>query len=176
VEADQLRAFFTLFASDTAPAPAGDEMSTTVTAKAMIGGQEIRKTKSLGKIKISDDAKLKVSFLHSPETMPHFSQSRLPVLEIRPGETITAQVSAQRSGHQGRITFGKEDAALNLPFGVYVDNTGLNGVLIPPGETTRTIFLTAESWVQPCERLIFLESAEAGKPCTNPAVLRVLAR
>ncbi len=151
-------------------------MSTTVTATAVIDGQEIRKAKTLGNIKLGEAPKLRVSLSHSPETMPHFSRSRLPVLEIRPGETITAEVRAERLGHQGRINFGKEDAALNLPFGVYVDNTGLNGVLIPPGENRRKIFLTAESWVEPCERLIFLEAAEAGKPSTNSALLRVLGK
>jgi translation initiation factor IF-1 len=176
VEPSGLRAFFTVYASENAPVPAGDAMSTTVTATALIGGQKIRRTKSLGNIKLGNDPKLKVSLSNSSEAMAHFSRSRLPVLEIRPGETITAQVSAERLGHKGRITFGKEDAALNLPFGVYVDNTGLNGVLIPPGETERTIFLTAEHWVEPCERLIFLEAAEAGKPATNPALLRVLKR
>lgn len=176
IERNGLRGYFTLYAGASTPIPAGDEMSTTVAATATIQGKTITKTVSLGKITIDEAPKLTVALGHSSDAMPHFNQARLPVLEIRPGQTITAEVSVTRTGHSGRINFGKEDAALNLPFGVYVDNTGLNGVLIPPDKNKRTFFLTAEPWVQPTSRLIFLEAAEAGKPVSNPAELRVLAQ
>ena len=97
----------------------------------------------------------------------------IPEVRIRPGETTTAEILITRTGHNGRVNFGKEDAAVNLPFGVYVANIGLNGVLIPPEKNTRTIFLTAESWVKPSSRLIFVRAGEAGNPCSNPIRLTV---
>ncbi|MEK6238239.1 MAG: hypothetical protein N2C14_26285, partial [Planctomycetales bacterium] len=61
----------------------------------------------------------------------------------------------------------------NLPHGVYVDHTGLNGVLLLSGQTEREFFITAESWVQPAERPIFLEAGAAEKPTSPVVMLRV---
>ena len=175
VEAGELRCSFTLFAAEEAPNPAKDAMLPTVSATAQIRGKQIRQTKSIGSITLENAPKLTVELVHADKTMPHFNNKRLPVIEIKPGETIRAKVKISRRGYNGRVNFGKESAALNLPFGIYVDNTGLNGVLITPEDTERTFFLTAEPWLEPSERLIFLEAQEAGKPSSNPAVLRVIA-
>lgn len=174
VEENGLQAFFTLHVSKNASEPTPETIAPSVVARALIQGNEVRQTKSLGKIKIASPPKLAVQLNHAPQQMPHYDSNGLPVLEIRPGETITAEVSVTRRGHDQRVNFGKENAAVNVPFGVYIDNIGLNGVLIPPDQNSRTFFLTAESWVKPCSRLIFLEAEEAGKPASNPAVLRVL--
>ncbi len=40
----------------------------------------------------------------------------------------------------------------NLPHGVIVDDIGLNGVLLPEGQTERILFLSCESWVPATER------------------------
>ena len=148
--------------------------SAQIVLTATILGKETRKTKSLGKIELDANTKLTVR-LHGNASSDS-SGLDLPVIEIRPGQTIQAKISVQRLKHKARINFGKQDAAFNTPFGVFVNNTGLNGVLIPPGETEREFTLTAEPMVQPCERLIFVESEEAGRPCSNPAILRVLPR
>ena len=65
-------------------------------------------------------------------------------------------------------------APVNAPHGVYVDNIGLNGVLIVEGQDERQIFITAEPWVKAMERVIFVESGEAGRPTSNPVILRIL--
>ena len=57
---------------------------------------------------------------------------------------------------------------------MYVANIGLNGVLIVEGQDERQFFIRAEPWVQPMERVIFVESGDAGKPCSNPVLLRIL--
>lgn len=174
VEQHGLRAYFALHAAADAVIPKEGDSTPLVRASAKINGRVVSRSKKLGNVTLTDPPKLTVRLKHAPKTLPHFDQSGLPVLEIRPGETITAQVAVKRKSYAQRVNFGKEDAALNLPFGVYVDNTGLNGVLITPEENERTFFLTAERWVKPCSRLIFLEAEEAGKPSSNPAVLRVL--
>ncbi len=174
VEENELQAMFTLFASLDAQLSQEGLNNAMVKISATVNGRRVSRSKSLGEIKLADPPPLSVQLGHAPGKTPQFDQSGLPVLEILPGETITAQVAVTRSGYNGLVNFGKEDAALNLPFGVYVDNTGLNGVLIPAGQNERTFFLAAEEWVKPCSRLIFLEAGEAGKPSSNPAVLRVI--
>ncbi len=169
VEAGQLRAWMVLHATETAIEPPEKSPQPTVVATARIGDQNVRRTKSLGKISLEPEVQLRVGLSGNVA-----AEGELPVIEIRPGSTTSAQLKVERIKHNARINFGKEDAGINFPFGVYVDNIGLNGVLIPPGESERTIFLTAESFVQPCERLVFLEAEEAGKPSSNPVILRVI--
>ena len=95
-------------------------------------------------------------------------------LVIAPGETLEAKVVVERRDFKDRISFGNAESGRNLPHGVYVDNIGLNGVLIPEGDSERVFFITAEPWVEPMERIIFLEAAEADRPTSNPAVLRIV--
>ena len=136
-----------------------------------MGEREIRHEQSLGKISLEPEVQLKVELFGNVD-----AETKIPVIEIRPGSTTSTKLKVDRVTHKDRINFGKENAGINFPFGVYVDNIGLNGVLLPPHETERTIFLTAETFVQPCQRLVFLEAEEAGKPSSNPVILRVLDR
>jgi hypothetical protein len=96
-------------------------------------------------------------------------------LTIRPGETISARVVVARNGTDSRIELGKEDAGRNLPHGAFVDNIGLNGLLIPEGQVEREFFITAAPKVLPGRRQFHLKSATAGKPTSKPIWLRVLA-
>jgi hypothetical protein len=94
--------------------------------------------------------------------------------EIRPGETIRLNVKADRNGFKKRIQLGKEDAGRNLPFGVIVDNIGLNGLMIVEEESERDFFITADRTVGPQERLFHLEADVPGKPTTQPVRIRVV--
>ena len=62
---------------------------------------------------------------------------------LEPGQTanITLRVE-RRNGFQGRVPCNLR----NLPPGVRVVNVGLNGVLVPEHETTRTFTVKAEDW------------------------------
>ena len=97
------------------------------------------------------------------------------VLTIRPGETIYAVAAAERLGFDGRVEFGTEDAGRNLPHGVIVANIGLNGLMIPEGQTSQTSALSAAPWVKPTERLIHLRTKNAGSQATRPVLLKVVA-
>jgi WD40 repeat protein len=175
IEANALRAFFTVRADDDFEIDSESKANPEVVATANIDSEIVSQTVPFCReLKLDKTPKLFVGVKHPPKTIPHFDQSGLPVFEIFPGQTIEATVTVKRNGHNERINFGKEEAAVNLPFGVYVDNTGLNGVLITPKQTERTFQLTAEDWVKPCERVIFLVAEEAGKPASSAAVLRVL--
>ncbi len=99
----------------------------------------------------------------------------LDELVIRPGQTISARVIVERGDHKGPISFGKEDAGRNLPHGSYVDNIGLNGLLITDEATEREFFITAAKWLEPQERIFHLRSETKNNPTSRPIRLRVIA-
>jgi hypothetical protein len=96
-------------------------------------------------------------------------------LTIAPGTTISATLKIARNGFQDRVAFN----VFNLPHGVIVDNIGLNGILIPEGQTERQIFLTCYDWVPETERTFFAQTtaARAASPAefeaSNSVTLKV---
>ncbi|MAS94955.1 MAG: hypothetical protein CMO55_17295 [Verrucomicrobiales bacterium] len=177
IEGDQYRASIPLSATgDFAGVDEEGMKSLSFTAVAEVGTKELTHNVSgLTKIEKGADAKVMV------EIQPEGNSGKVGkdgVLEfiIHPGETIMARVVADRLGYNGRITFGKEDAGRNLPHGVYVDNIGLNGLMIPEGKDEQRFFLTAADWVPETEREFFLRTAEDGKQATIPVRLRVVAK
>ena len=97
------------------------------------------------------------------------------LLTIRPGQTVRARVKAIRHDFDGRIQVGKgTGAGRNLPHGVFVDNIGLNGLLIVEGQGEREFFLTASPIAEPGRRLFHLKADADGGQCGRPVVLEVL--
>ena len=99
----------------------------------------------------------------------------LEELVIRPGETISASVVVSRGDHKGPISLGKEDAGRNLPHGCFVDNIGLNGLLITDDNSQREFFITAAKWLEPQERVFHLRSETKNNPTSRSIRLRVIA-
>jgi len=96
-------------------------------------------------------------------------------LRLRRGETIAATVRLDRADDfTDRVKFGKAQAGRNAPFGVYVDNIGLNGLLIRDSENKREFFMTADPLTQPTTRWIHLEAAVDGGVTSRPIRLHVL--
>jgi hypothetical protein len=98
---------------------------------------------------------------------------RPPAYEIHPGQTITLRVKVERNGHSGPISLGNEGAGRNLPFGVIVDNLGLNGLLITEDQDERTFFVTADPSVRPQSRPFHLATSAAGGQSSQPVILQV---
>jgi len=173
VEAGQLRARGTIVADLAAPTPTEENSNKSViTATAMIGDKSVtRKVGTFGEIKLGDKPKLFVTIAPFGDTA---TSGDMSVITIPAGTTIKCKLRVKRNGHEGVIGFGKEEAANNLPHGVYVGNTGLNGVLLRAGQNERTVFITAEPWVQTTERPIFFEADAAEKPTSPPLMLRVV--
>ena len=149
-------------------------VTSTITARAMIGSVWItNQVGSFGKITIAGKPKLQVAL--DPNSSQDNSAraaapwSELPVITIAPGQTVPAWLRVKRNGYDDLITFTVE----NLPHGVIVDNIGLNGVLIPKGESERQIFFTAAAWVPETERLCYAIENQAGRQTSLPVVLRV---
>ena len=101
------------------------------------------------------------------------SASGLVELVIAPGQTLAATVRVDRRGFEGRIDLGKADAGRNLPHGVYVDNIGLNGLLIVEGKNERTFYITAAPWVPETSRPFHLVANVAGNPTSLPVLLHI---
>ena len=60
-----------------------------------------------------------------------------------------------------------------MPHGVFVDNIGLNGLLIVEGTNEREFFITVSKWVPEQTRLFHLRSAEEGNQTSLPVMLHV---
>ena len=100
-----------------------------MSASAEIGGQTItHQVNDLTNLKPLAPAKLKVTILTADGRAPE--PGKLLELEIAPGQTIAALVRIERNGLKERVSFGSHDSGRNLPYGAYVDNIGLNGILI----------------------------------------------
>lgn len=175
IEAGQLEAKGTLHALPGAMQP-NDTNSPPlrVTATAAVDGKSVTKdVNDFGKIKLGDPAKLFV-FLE-PAAGPILTDTNSPAvpkpfeLTVAPGGSVPAWLKVRRNGHDDLITFAVD----NLPFGIIVDNIGLNGVLIPKGENDRQIFLTAEKWVPETDRLCYAVCSEAGRQTSLPLLLHV---
>ncbi|MEM6473367.1 MAG: c-type cytochrome domain-containing protein [Planctomycetota bacterium] len=80
-------------------------------------------------------------------------------LQIAPGQTVSAVVALERlPDFDGEVSFGKEEAGRNASHGVYVDNIGLNGLLILAGAERREFFITADETAKPGKRTFFLKA------------------
>lgn len=83
------------------------------------------------------------------------------------GQEVTLTVSVERhNGFTARVPI----SVMNLPHGVRVNDIGLNGVMITEQETTRTIHLLAEPWVQPqTQPILIVGRVEVNSPLRNEA-------
>ena len=174
VEAGQTFAYGSVYASSdaVAPDPAAAAKSQFIST-AMISGKEVRHASpALDEVKLGSPAKIALEVVaKSGDPSPSASAAAKPLeLTLHPGETITAVIRANRVNFKDRIELGKEDSGRNLPHGVYVDNLGLSGLLIPEETVEREFFLTAAKWVPEGDRLIFFRGKPDGGQ-TTPAIL-----
>jgi len=142
-------------------------------AVAMVGSIQVEQDLGVvGKVEVGDSSKVVVEVLSAD---PAYSKKGPLELTIKPGQTISAKVRIQRNGFEGRVEFGNEDAGRNLPHGLFVDNIGLNGLMIIEGQTEREFFITAAKWVPETTRLFHLRTNADGGQCSQPVMLHVKA-
>ncbi len=171
VEPNQGRAIGQLRMHDGALAKLGPEVEVTLRAHAMHNGVEIA---------AESEAKLKVKLTEQPAMAlkviangASIDATPLQELRIRPGSTVSATLVIERGDLQGDIFLGGDDSGRNLPHGCFVDNIGLNGLLIPAGQSTREVFITAAPITAPGERMFHLRALVDGNPTTLPIRLIV---
>lgn len=95
-------------------------------------------------------------------------QQEISELSIRPGQTISALLTIERNGVDGPISLGRDDAGRNLPHGAFVDNIGLNGLLITENKSEREIFITAAPKVEPGRRQFHFKAEVGDQPSSKP--------
>jgi hypothetical protein len=173
IETGQPIAFGAIYTGTDTAMPEND--FAIVTATATINGKEVtHDIGKLGNIKPIDKPKLLVQVTTNESGAARTGTTAEPLeFTIAPGETISARVKVDRNGFTGRVELGSHDAGRNLPHGVYVDNIGLNGLLIVEGQTERDFFITADDWVlETTKRFHIRATAEKGI-VSNPILLHV---
>jgi hypothetical protein len=177
IEEGQQQAVGVVKAAPDAAAPDDREGAISIAAAtATIRGEEVsHPANGLGKISLLGEPKLKVAIVPAEGgAQPVAPPSEGPLqFEIAPGETIMLRVQVERNGYDGEVSFGKEDAGRNLPHGLYVDNIGLNGLLLLSDQDERDFFITAADWVPEQSRLFHLSSDSADKPASLPVMIHV---
>ncbi|MCA9081595.1 MAG: hypothetical protein KDA58_13610 [Planctomycetaceae bacterium] len=173
IEAGQSHAYGVISAAADAPALTEENAAATkVTATAMIRGESVtHDVNSLGKIELL--AAPKVIARIGPLAGDPPADGPLEVA-IRPGETIQLKVSVERNEFDGEVKFGNEYSGRNLPHGTFVDNIGLNGLMLLSGQNEREFFITAANWVPGQTRLFHLNADSDGGQATNAVLLHVV--
>ena len=171
VESNQGRAIGQLRMAEGAIASLGSEVELTFRARAKHGDVEIpAESEAKLKVKLSDKPAMALKLVPrdgSPDSPP------LDELRIRPGTTVSAMLVIERGELQGDLSFGGDDCGRNLPHGCFVDNIGLNGLLIPAGQSAREVFITASQVTAKGERNFHLRGQVDGNPTTLPIRLIV---
>jgi hypothetical protein len=179
IEAGHYEAKGVLAALPNAPAPTeADLASLKATATAEVAGKTVTQTlNSLGMIKLAEKPKVIVQVLPvektaeeldpDPSTEPRFPET--PTVTIVPGRETQIRLKVEKNDFKDRIPIEVE----NLPHGVIVNDIGLNGVLINPGETERVIFLHCEPWVAEQQRTFVAVAKVEGDQVSLPMRLIV---
>ncbi|MCU0710716.1 MAG: hypothetical protein MUC43_01560 [Pirellula sp.] len=123
------------------------------------------------KVKKAEPTKLKLKLV---EIGQGFEAEGIPEVVIKAGTTVKVQLAIDRGGVAGDLAFGNEESGRNLPHGVFVDNIGLNGLLIPASENAREVFVTAAAWVPEQVRYFHLRAEANDNPTTSPVRIRVI--
>ncbi len=179
VEAGQRTASAVLAAHPGAQAPTeANGHKTRIRASAMIGGAEVTKVVAgLEEFTVAPQPKLLVR-LAPPGESPRMPTAepdgtlafpQPPEVTLAPGGTITLTLSIERNGFDGIVTFDPQ----NLPFGVIVDNIGLNGIQLLAGQNERTLFLSAAGIVPDQDRTFTLNATAEEGQASLPVVLHV---
>ena len=165
---EQVRCMGIIYASADAKAPTPEDVA-KITIKAFteeIGERDLGKWEEL---KLGGAPKLRA-------IVESYEESDGPlVLEVRSGETIRAKVRLERNSHNGVVSFGNSDSGRNLPHGVFVDNIGLNGLLLLAGQSEREFFITASPVARPSSGTFYLKS-NVDSATSQPVVLKILPR
>ncbi len=163
IQNEQRQAFATLIAAADAKTPSPEEVAQIkFRAKARIREQDV--IHDIGGIKalsVAEKPKVLVRILTSEQhAAGNFEHT--PELTVWAGETVRAVLKVERNDHKGLVEFGKEDSGRNLPHGVFVDNIGLNGLMLLEGQNEREFFITTAKWVPETSRPFYLKSSVDG--------------
>jgi hypothetical protein len=175
IEAGQRSAQGTIWMSEAVAWP--ETVEPQLSASAQVLGQNVtRAAGSLGMLKQAEKPGLIPTIVVSAGEQAANATEPSTVIRLKRGETVAARVQVQRpEGLAGEISFGNALAARNPAHGVYVDNIGLNGLLLLAGMNEREFFLTAEPKTALGKRPFFLKAEIDGGVTTLPIWVEVVA-
>lgn len=152
IPAGELSTTVALFAEPAATVPAG-ALPLKVTARAVIDGQAV----------VREVAGAVPQAVAPGDIVTTVVQSEVAV---QPGKEVRLTVAIERkNGFTGRIPL----EVRGLPHGVRVLDIGLNGILITERDTSRTIAIYCEPWVQPIEHPFVVLARREGKNTEHAA-------
>lgn len=175
IQDEQRQAFAAVLASSDAATPAPEAVAAIrFFAEADIQGRKVQhEISGLKTLELLQKPKIKVVLITDEQrTAGNFEQT--PELTVKAGQTTRAWLKVERIDHDGIVEFGKEDSGRNLPHGVFVDNIGLNGLMLLAGQTEREVFITAAPWVPAQTRPFFLKSSIDGGLTTLPVQVKII--
>lgn len=151
--------------SDPAPSSAPYEVPgvavLTLVGRASIGGTVVsREAERIDPLDV-------VALAPRPDLVVTTTAERV---ELAAGGQATLTVKVERhNGFTARVPI----SVMNLPHGVRVDDIGLNGVMITEAETSRTVHLVAEPWMQPLSQpIVIVGRVEVNSPLRNESAAR----
>ncbi|MEY3173176.1 MAG: hypothetical protein RLZZ436_1090 [Planctomycetota bacterium] len=178
IQAEQRQAFAALIAAPDAVAPSPEAVAAirfVARGESESGGQPIEhEIGGLKTLEVLQNPGIRV-VIRTDEQRAAGSSEHTAELTVTPGTTIKAWLKVERIDHKGLVEFGKEDSGRNLPHGVFVDNIGLNGLMLLDGQTEREVFITTAPWVPEQSRPFYLKSSVGGGITTLPVMLHVRA-
>lgn len=176
IQPEQRQAMAILIAANDAVQPAEEAVKNIVfKARARIGDKDVvHDIGGLKSLAIAEKPKISVRIL-TAEQQAAGQNEHTPELTVWAGETVRAFLKVERLDHKGLVEFGKEDSGRNMPHGVFVDNIGLNGLMLLEGQNEREFFITTAKWVPESSRPFYLKSSVDGIT-TLPVVLHVRHR
>ena len=177
IQDEQRQAFAILIAGSDAAQPIDDTVAQIrFKARATIGGQEVvHDIGGLKSLKLQEKPKVLVK-VFSDEQKSAGAVEHSPELTVWAGETVRAFLKVERQEHNGLVEFGKEDSGRNMPHGVFIDNIGLNGLMLLDGQNEREFFITSAKWVPESSRPFYLKSSVDGGITSMPVMLHIRHR
>lgn len=173
VERGQLQAFGRLWADEQAQEPTDETPPMTLVASSDVAGQRIALAPyELGRPKLKEASRLSIRAEATADGETD-SETGWPVVKLKRGSSNSIRLLVERRGHEERVNFGGHDCVSNAPYGVYVGNSGLNGVLVPEKETERSVVVIADAITELGDRWVFFTTADGGGATSNPVLLRV---
>jgi hypothetical protein len=180
IQEGQIEAYGVLMCAEDAPGPTEEQKSaSTARSAALIRGAEVtHDSAGLGTITRGDAATMTIAIGAAPGGAVPVGTTPEGVLEfvLHPGETIMLQATADRRETMGEISFGNEGSGRNLPHGSYIDNIGLNGLLMLSDQSQREFFVTAAPWLPDQSRLFHLTTGAGGGHSSRPVLLHIRRR
>jgi WD40 repeat protein len=172
IEEGQQEAYGVVWADQDVAADT-DFGSPQMVARATILGRVVEhKAGDLGNLKTASGSQLQLRITADGEATSDAS-GELTTLRLKPGETISAIVHVTRNGNDGEIKLGNEFAGRNLPHGVFVDNIGLNGLMILKGADQQQFFITAAPISATGRRMFHLKAEVDGGICSPPIYVEI---